>query len=71
MKEWMREIKCRMKNGVGPRPMKFNFPPTVDTVICDTKELGNGEKKTCGFLCNTLCFVTEHNKKTDERGDTE
>lgn len=59
MKERMRGIKYRMKDGVGLEPRKHNFQWTVGSVICDCEELGNRKKKPNGFLCNTFCFVTE------------
>lgn len=34
MKEWMRGIKYRMKDGMGPDPRKHNFQRTVGSVIC-------------------------------------
>lgn len=49
VKERMRGIKYRMKDGVGPGPRKHNFQQTVGSVICDCEELGN-RKKTNGFL---------------------
>lgn len=39
MKERMRGIKYRMKDGVGPDPRKHNFQRTVGSVICDWEEL--------------------------------
>lgn len=41
VKERMREIKYRLKNGVGPDTRKYNFPRTVVSVICDCEELEN------------------------------
>lgn len=45
MKERMRGIKYRMKDGVGLDPRKHNFQWTVGSVICDCEELGNRKKK--------------------------
>lgn len=56
MKEWMRGIKYKMRDGVGPDPRKHNFPRTVGSVICDCEELGNGKKKPKWFSLQYILF---------------
>lgn len=55
MKERMRGIKYKMKDGVGQGPRKHNFQRTVGSVICDCKELGN-RKKNKWFSLQYILF---------------